>query len=110
MSAAELLLLVLAVASLVGVVLQYLLFLADRRRKRRRQQEMLVVAAVTSVEEEIRWKVSRWYVTAVWRDTQTRHTYTFRSPPFALRPKVRVGDTLAVSFDPRQTNRYQMHL
>ena len=110
MSAAELLLLVLVVASLVGVVLQYLLIRADRRRKRRRQQEMLVVATVTSVEEEIRRKVSRWYVTAVWRDTQTQHTYTFRSPPFALRPKLLVGDTLAVSFDPRQTNRYQMHL
>jgi hypothetical protein len=110
MSAAELLLLVLVVASLVGVVLQSLLILAERRRKQSRHQEMLVVATVTSVEEEIRRKVSRWYVTAVWIDTPTRHVYTFRSPPFALRPKVLVGDTLAVSFDPRQTNRYQMHL
>jgi hypothetical protein len=110
MSTGELLLLVLVVASLVGVVLQSLLILADRNRKRRRQQEMLVVATVTSVEEEIRRKGSRWYVTAVWEETQTRHVYTFRSPPFALRPKLLVGDTLAVSFDPRQTNRYQMHL
>jgi len=110
MSAAELLLLVLVVASLVGVVLQYLLFLAERRRKQRRQQEMLVVATVTRVEEEIKRKVSRWYVTAVWIDTQTQHVYTFRSPPFALRPKVLVGDTLAVSFDPRHTNHHQMHL
>ena len=110
MSAAELLLLVLVVASLVGVVLQYLLLLADRRGKRRWQQEMPVVATVTSVEEEIRRKGSRWYVTAVWIDTQTRHMYTFRSPPFALRPKLLVGNTIAVSFNPRQTNRYQMHL
>jgi hypothetical protein len=110
MSAAELLLLVLVVASLVGVVLQYLLILADRRKKRRRQQEMLVVATVTSVEEDIRGKGSRWYVTAVWIDTQTQHVYTFRSPPFALHPKLLVGNTLAVSFNPRQKNRYQMHL
>ena len=110
MSAGELLLLVLVVASLVGVVLQYLLILAERRGKRRRQQEMLVVATVTSVEEEIRRKGSRWYVTAVWIDTQTQHMYTFRSPPFALRPKLLVGNTIAVSFNLRQTNRYQMHL
>jgi len=80
MSTGELLLLVLVVASLVGVVLQYLLILAERRGKRRRQQEMPVVATVTSVEEEIRRKGSRWYVTAVWIDTQTQHMYTFRSP------------------------------
>ncbi len=110
MSAAELLLLVLAVASLVGVVLQYILFLLERRRKQRRHHDMLVVATVTDIEEEIKRKVSRWYVTAVWIDTQTQHVYTFRSPPFAIRPKLLVGDTLAVSLDPRHTNRYQMHL
>ena len=110
MSAAELLLLVLVVASLGGVVLQYMLFLAERKRKQRRHHGMLVVATVTNVEEEFKRKVSRWYVTAVWIDTQTQHVYTYRSPPFALRPKLLVGDTLAVSFDPRQTNRYQMHL
>jgi hypothetical protein len=110
MSAAELLLLVLAVASLLGVVLQYMLFLLERRRKQRHHHEMLVVATVTGVEEEIKRKVCRWYVTALWIDTQTQHVYTFRSPPFAIRPKLLVGDTLAVSFDPRQTNRYQMHL
>ena len=71
---------------------------------------VLVVATVTSVEEEIRRKGSRWCVTAVWIDTQTQHVYKFRSSPFALRPKLLVGDTLAVSFDPRQTNRYQVHL
>jgi hypothetical protein len=41
---------------------------------------VLVVATVTSVEEEIRRKGSRRYVTAVWIDTQTQHVYTFRSP------------------------------
>jgi type II secretory pathway pseudopilin PulG len=110
MSAAELILLILVVASLVGVVLQSLLILAERLRKQRRQQEMLVVATVTRVEEEARRQVSRWYVTAVWIDTETQKLYTFRSPPFALRPKLLVGDTLTVRFDPRQTNRYQMHL
>ena len=110
MRAAELLLLVLAVASLGGVVVQYMLFLAERRRKQRRHQDMLVVAKVTGVEEEIRGKVSWWYVTAVWRETQIQHVYTFRSPPCALRPKLLVGDILEVSFDPRHTNRYQMHL
>ena len=110
MSAAELLLLVLAVASLVGVVLQYLLIRAERRRKQRRQQEMLVVATVTSVEEEVRRKGSRWYVTALWIETQSQHAYTFRSPPFTLRPKLLVGNTVVVSFHPKQTNRYQMHL
>ncbi len=77
MSAAELLLLVLAVASLVGVVLQYILFLLERRRKQRRHHDMLVVATVTDIEEEIKRKVSRWYVTAVWIDTQTQHVYTY---------------------------------
>ena len=110
MNAAELLLLVLAVASLVGVVLQYMLFFIERRRKQRRQHEMLVVATVTGVEEQLKRKVSRWYVTAVWLDTQTQHMYTFRSPPFALRPKLFVGDTLTVSFDPKHTNHYQMHV
>jgi hypothetical protein len=110
MSAAELLLLVLAVASLVGVVLQYILLLLSRRKKQRRYPDMLVVATVTDIEEEIKRKVSRWYVTAVWIDTLTQHVYTFRSPPFAFRPKLFVGDTLAVSFDPSQANRYQMHL
>jgi Na+-transporting NADH:ubiquinone oxidoreductase subunit NqrC len=110
MSAAELLLLVLAVASLVGVILQCILLLLSRRRKQRRHHEMLVVATVTNVEEEIKRKVSRWYVTAVWIDTQTQHLYTFRSPPFPIRPKLLVGDTLAVSFNLKHTNHYQMHL
>jgi hypothetical protein len=110
MSAAELLLLVLAVASLVGVVLQYILLLLSRRKKQRRYPDMLVVATVTDIEEEIKRNVSRWYVTAVWIDTQPQHVYTFRSPPFAIRPKLLVGDTLAVSIDPGHTNRYQMHL
>jgi hypothetical protein len=110
MSAAELLLLVLVAASLVGVVLQYILFLLERSRKKPRHHDMLVVATVTNVEEEIKRKVSRWYVTAVWIDTQTQRVYTFRSSPFPIRPKLHLGDTLAVSFDPRHTNRYQMHL
>jgi Flp pilus assembly protein TadB len=110
MSAAELILLVLVVASLVGVVLQSLLILAERRRKQRRHHDMLVVATITTIEEKIKRKVSRWYVTAVWIDAQTQRVYTFRSPPFAIRPKLLVGDTLAVSFDPRHTNRYQIHL
>ncbi len=88
MSTAVLLLLVRAVASLVGVVLHYILFLAERRREQRHHHDMLVVATVTGVDEEIKRKVSRWYVTAVWIDTQTQHVYTFRSPPFRFSSEI----------------------
>ncbi len=65
---------------------------------------VLVVATVTSVEEEIRRKGSRWYVTAVWIDTQTQHVYTFRSPPFALRPNCSLAIPLRSALTPgRQT-------
>ena len=109
MNSAELLLIVLVVASVLGVVLQYLFILAERRRKQH-PQELLVVATVFWIEEKSKRKANRWYVTAEWVDAETQHAYTFRSPPFASRPKVHIGDTLAVSFNPRHTKRYQMHL
>jgi hypothetical protein len=112
MSAAELVLFVLVVASILGVVLQSLLILVERRRKQS-PQEALVIATVTRVEEEIKRQERRWFVEAQWVewvDTETQRTYTFRSPPVPLRPKVRAGDTLVVSFDPRHATRYQMHL
>jgi len=109
MNASELLLIVLVVASVLGVMLQCLLILAERRRKQY-PQELLVVGTVVWIEEKIKRKASRWYVMAEWVDVETQRAYTFRSPPFAIRPKVRIGDTLAVSFNPRHATRFKMHL
>jgi hypothetical protein len=109
MNAAELFLIALIVVSVLGVVLQSLLIFAERRRKQH-PQELLVVATVVWIEEKSKRKASRWYVTAEWVDAETQRAYIFRSPPFTFRPKVRIGDTLTVSFNPRHATRYQMHL
>ncbi len=100
--------LILVILSLMGVMVQVLYTIFSQRRQRIRR-EQYVSAEVTKVEEESDGYSSVWYVTAVWTD-ESQRLYTFRSPPFARRPKLHRGETIFVRFDPHRSTRYDMLL
>jgi hypothetical protein len=92
---------------LAGVLL--LLFVIGSIRWPIRKGEKTILATVTSIQlEATAWR-SHWRITAVWQDTTTGQTYTFRGRG-KYRPKQQVGDTVTVICNPNQPKRFRMEL
>jgi hypothetical protein len=92
---------------LAGVLL--LLIVIGSIRRPIRKGEKTILATVTSIQlEATAWR-SQWSITAVWQDTTTGQTYTFRSRG-KYRPRQQVGDTVTVICNPNHPKHFRMEL
>ena len=74
----------------------------------RRHFDTNVVATISQIKVEASSISSWWVVIAQWRDPRSGQILIFRSHRLKDVPKQRVGDPIAVEFDPRQPKRHRM--
>ena len=69
-----------------------------------------IVATVSKIEVEATSLSSGWVVTAQWSDQQTGQTIFFRSHRLQFPPRLPIGGTVTVKFDPGNPTHYHMDL
>ena len=90
----------------IGSLIMRFLPLTIYKWQKNRQYQKQVVATV----EQIQVWLDGWYVTAVWTDIITNHSYTFQSQRIDFNLKQRIGDSVIVNLDPQNPERYKMKL
>jgi len=99
----------LIIASCVGLICLVGLVIFIRSRVPRRLNRN-VSATITDVRVEASSVSSWWTLEAVWSDTQTGQTLTFRSPHLQYPPKRHIGEHVSVNFDAKEPKHYHMEL
>ena len=69
-----------------------------------------IVATVSKIEVEATSLSSGWVVTAQWSDQQSGQTILFRSHRLQFPPRLPIGGTVTVKFDPGNPTHYHMDL
>ena len=69
-----------------------------------------IIATVTTIEVEATSLSGGWVVTAQWSDQQTDQTIFFRSHRLQFPPRLPIGGTVTVKFDPGNPTHYHMDL